>query len=100
MDKREAILHAALALFAERSFHGTAVPLIARRANVGAGTIYRYFKDKQSLVNELYRQWKTRLFAAVTGGLSTDSPLRTLFHEMWTRWIQFALDHPDAVLFL
>ena len=34
--KKEAILAAALALFAERGFHGTAVPLIADKAKVGA----------------------------------------------------------------
>ena len=32
-DKREAILDAALELFAERGFHGTAIPLIADKAN-------------------------------------------------------------------
>ena len=35
MDKREAILGAALALLAERGFHGTSVALIAERAKVG-----------------------------------------------------------------
>ena len=33
MDKRDAILDAALDLFAERGFYGTAVPLIAERAD-------------------------------------------------------------------
>ncbi|MEA2752174.1 MAG: Bacterial regulatory protein tetR family, partial [Myxococcales bacterium] len=37
-DKREAILDAALTLFAERGFHGTSVPDIAQLAGVGAGT--------------------------------------------------------------
>jgi AcrR family transcriptional regulator len=49
-DKREAILRAALELFSERGFYGTAVPLIAERAKVATGTIYRHFKDKESLV--------------------------------------------------
>ena len=100
MDKRDAILQAALELFAERGFHGTAVPLIAQKANVGAGTIYRYFKDKENLVNELYRQWKTRLFASISAGLSDDLPLRALFHELWIRWIDFAQVHPEALIFL
>src|SRR5438067_8425981 len=43
-DKREAIMSAALELFVERGFYGTAVPEIAERAEVGAGTIYRYFE--------------------------------------------------------
>ena len=100
VDKREAILQAALALFAERGFHGTAVPLIATQAKVGAGTIYRYFKDKESLVNELFRDWKSRLFAAITDDLPGDLPLRALFHEVWERWIRFAAAHPRALIFL
>lgn len=100
MDKREAILQAALELFADRGFHGTAVPLIAAKAKVGAGTIYRYFKDKESLVNELYRHWKSRLFDHVMDGLPSDVPVRSLFHEIWVRWIGFGANHPQALLFL
>lgn len=48
-DKREAILAAALDLFAERTFEGTPVPLIAERAGVATGTIYRYFESKETL---------------------------------------------------
>ena len=44
-DKSTAILEAALALFAERGYDGTPVPLIAEKAGVGAGTIYRYFES-------------------------------------------------------
>ena len=55
-DKREAIMAAALELFVERGFYGTAVPEIAERAGVGAGTIYRYFESKEALVNALYRE--------------------------------------------
>ena len=51
---------AALELFVERGFYGTAVPEIAERAGVGAGTIYRYFESKEALVNALYREQKLR----------------------------------------
>src|SRR5450432_993039 len=64
-DKREAIMTAALELFVERGFFGTAVPEIADKAGVGAGTIYRYFPSKDALVNELYRQEKMRFGASV-----------------------------------
>ena len=33
-DKRQAILDAALSLFADQGFHGTSVPEIARKAGV------------------------------------------------------------------
>ena len=57
-DKREAITAAALELFVERGFYGTAVPEIADLAGVGAGTIYRYFESKEALVNAIYREQK------------------------------------------
>src|SRR4051812_31840826 len=63
-DKREAITTAALELFVERGFYGTAVPEIADRAGVGAGTIYRYFESKEALVNAMYREQKL-LFSGV-----------------------------------
>ena len=100
MDKREAILAAALKLFAERGFYGTPVPLIAEEAQVGAGTIYRYFSNKNSLVNELYRHWKSALSQALTEGLSEDLPLRSLFREILKNWIRFAITNRDAFVFL
>ncbi|MBQ4491867.1 MAG: helix-turn-helix transcriptional regulator, partial [Deltaproteobacteria bacterium] len=50
-DRRTSILEAALGLIAERGFHGTPAALIAERAGVGVGTIYRYFRDKDELIH-------------------------------------------------
>jgi TetR/AcrR family transcriptional regulator, repressor of fatR-cypB operon len=99
-DKQEAILQAALELFAERGFHGTAVPLVAERAGVGAGTIYRYFESKEALVNALYQHWKGALARALIEGLSEQSPPREQFHDLWRRLTDFARRHPLALEFL
>ena len=55
-EKHQKILSAALELFANRGFHGTAVPDVAKLAGVGAGTIYRYFENKEALVNAVYHR--------------------------------------------
>ena len=73
-DKRDRILDAALSAFAERGFHGTPVPLIAERAQVGAGTIYRYFESKEALVNALYRRSKLAFLDEVSAGFPADRP--------------------------
>lgn len=99
-DKREAILDAALALFAERGFHGTAVPLIAERARVGAGTLYRYFESKEAIVNELFRAKKRQLAAALLVDLPAFAPTRQVFHEVWVRLGRFATEHPEVLAFL
>ena len=98
-DKREAILDAALALFAERTFEGTAVPLIAERAGVGAGTIYRYFDDKTALVNGLYQRWKLELAQRLVPARSL-ADARAEFHHWWDGLWRFASEHPEAFAFL
>jgi len=99
-DKREAIVEAALHLFVERGFYGTAVPEIADRAGVGAGTIYRYFESKEALVNEIYRQEKQHFGHVVLGDFPPAAPTREQFRLLWTRMAKFATEHPSAFIFL
>lgn len=59
---RQRLLRAAIELFTTQGYHDTTTPLIARRAGVAEGTIYRHFSGKQDLLNELYRgalRWAT-----------------------------------------
>ncbi|HUJ60483.1 MAG TPA: TetR/AcrR family transcriptional regulator [Kofleriaceae bacterium] len=98
-DKREAILGAALDLFVERGFYGTAVPEIAERAEVGAGTIYRYFDSKEALVNAIYRQEKLKFAHHVIENFPTGSA-REQFRTLWLRMARFAGDHEKSFVFL
>lgn len=98
--KREAILRAALQLFTERGFHGTAMPLVAEQAGVGAGTIYRYFENKEALVNTLYQDWKEFQIAFIKDNVPTDIPLRERFRTHWNRLLEFATTYPVAFSFL
>ncbi len=99
-DKYEAILSAALSLFVSRGYHGTAVPQVARKAGVAAGTIYHYFKGKEALVNALFRKWKS----AIAQGVFTEFPQggtpREQFSAIWQQMATFALENQDAFSFL
>jgi len=99
-DKREAILDAALELFVERGFFGTAVPEIADRAGVGAGTIYRYFDSKEALVNAIYRQQKLHFAKVVLDGFPATAATREQFRTLWMRMAKFATEHENAFVFL
>jgi AcrR family transcriptional regulator len=99
-DKADAIKAAALELFNHRGFYGTAVPEIAERAGVGAGTIYRYFPSKEALVNALYREHKLVFARHVLGDLPASAPTREQFRLIWMRMARFAIDHTHAFAFL
>jgi TetR/AcrR family transcriptional regulator, repressor of fatR-cypB operon len=104
-DKRRRILDAALRAFAERGFHGTSVPEVADAAGVGTGTLYRYFEHKEALVNEVYRDSKLRLRAALLDGMAAPDTYKSndaerWFAELWRRLGSFANAEPEAFRFL
>ena len=98
--KREAILHAALELFAEYGYHGTTVPQVAERATVGAGTVYRYFDSKEALVNALFQKWKGELGRTLMEDFPMTLPVRAKFAEIWRRLASFGTQQPVAFAFL
>lgn len=98
--KREAILDAALELFSQRTFDGTAMPVLAERAGVGAGTIYRYFPSKEALVNALYQRWKLAFAEALSPPFPPGASTRSQFGVLWHRLVGFARVNPVAFTFL
>ncbi len=63
--RREAILAAALDEFAASGFEAARLDDVAKRAGVAKGTIYLYFRDKESLFQELVRTMLTPLVGTI-----------------------------------
>lgn len=55
LTTRDRLLEAARELFTTAGYHATTTPILARRAGVAEGTIYRHFPSKQALLNAAYQ---------------------------------------------
>jgi len=53
-DKREAILRAAISVFAHNGYFNSKVADIAREAGVADGTVYLYFKSKEDILHSIF----------------------------------------------
>jgi AcrR family transcriptional regulator len=53
ISRKEAIIQAAVDLFAERGFHATSTSEVAAQAGVSEGIIFYYFKNKEGILVEL-----------------------------------------------
>ena len=94
MEKRDEIVRAALELIAENGFHGAPMAMIADKAGVGAGTIYRYFENKDVLINELYRELEQRLYDVLMEGYSPEKPVRERFIHLGTTILRYCITNP------
>jgi AcrR family transcriptional regulator len=76
--RRDAILAAAIEEFATRGFAATRLDDVAGRAGVAKGTIYLYFRDKDSLFQELVRTMLSPVVGAIEAAPLADLPVRTI----------------------
>lgn len=79
-ENRARILAAAREAFTEDG--ATSMNQIAQRAGVGAGTLYRNFPTRETLVLTVYQDEVERIIGAVPGLLAEMPPLEALRH--WT----------------
>lgn len=93
-DKRELILNAAMKLLAEEGFHGAPMAQIAEEAGVGAGTIYRYFENRDVLIQEIHTKISDEFEARVMEGYPEGRPVRECFFYIGLALIGFYRSHP------
>ena len=77
-ERREAIVAAALDEFSARGFAATRLDDVARRAGVAKGTIYLYFRDKESLFQELVRTMVRPIVGAIATAPLAALPIRAV----------------------
>lgn len=62
-------MEATLHLVSKHGFEGTSTALIAKDANVGMGTLYRYFETKEDLFKEMFIYQRERLLGIILSGI-------------------------------
>jgi AcrR family transcriptional regulator len=95
-ERRELIEQAALAVFAERGFHGAAIDEIARRAGVTPPVIYDHFDSKLALHRRLLERTRDELLAMWTEELAGDLPADQRVPRALDAWARYVQEHPYA----
>jgi AcrR family transcriptional regulator len=91
-DKRNAILAAAATMVAS-SGPGAPTAKIARAAGVAEGTLFTYFCDKDTLLNELFLELKRELLRA-TSTPHAAGPLVERARHFWDRYVGWGVSFP------
>ena len=72
---RDAIVSAAVKLFADKGFEQTSMEELASKSGVGKGTIYGYFKSKSDILLAFLEEEVEHAFAALNEKIDADAPL-------------------------
>lgn len=91
-QRRETILAAALDEFSARGFAATRLDDVARRAGVAKGTIYLYFRDKESLFQELVRAMLSPVIGRLEAAPLADLPARMMIEAIVDVFVREVFD--------
>ena len=80
-DRRDAILRAAIDVFAGRGFFNAQVADVARAAGVAAGTVYLYFESKDDLLVSIFER---TMRDAIADGRAAVAPVRDPVEQLRT----------------
>lgn len=98
MTKRQTILATAETLLAERGLYGLSMKLLADTAGVAAGTIYRYFDNKEALINELYQHITIETKEYFFKGWSEKQTAEQKYKRLWNNAFKSVLENPQRTI--
>jgi TetR/AcrR family fatty acid metabolism transcriptional regulator len=98
--KYEAILRAAIKVFAGSGFFNSKVADVAREAGVADGTVYLYFKNKDDILVSIFNYYMEEALAAGKASLAeTDDPVEKLRRIVRAHLERLGRDRNLAVVF-
>ena len=98
--KRDAIIDAALDLFAEKGVDATSTREITERAETAEGTLYRHFDGKDDLVRSLFEESASLFHDVLAHSAATAANPREQLEAMVRGIFTFAEEHPAAFTYL
>lgn len=73
--QRENILNISLLLFVQKSYQGTTVRDISKKANISVGLLFHYFPTKEDILKELLSYGEQGTYAVLEILASSDNPI-------------------------
>lgn len=95
--RREEILAAAAALFAQRGFHGVSIADIGSAAGISGPGIYRHFSSKEAVLSEILLGISQRLLDGGSSRTTQAGDAHTALDALLRWHISFSLTQPDLI---
>ena len=96
-QRREEIMSAAAALFAQRGFHGVSIDDIGSAVGMSGPGIYRHFPSKEAVLSQMLLGISERLLAEGGRRASAAADAREALDALLHWHVSFALSQPDLI---
>lgn len=100
IDRKKEIIKAATQSFSLYGYKNTTMEQVARLANVGKGTIYTFFKNKEELFNDIVTTLIEDMQAAATEAIDHNRSFRENVHQAVYKMLEYRREHQLTIKLL
>jgi AcrR family transcriptional regulator len=93
IDRKRAVIEAATKSFASFGYKATTMDQVAKLANVGKGTIYTFFKNKEELFGEIISHLISEMKQAADEAIDPNVPFFENVHRAIYSILEFRKEH-------
>ena len=86
------IVEVAKDVFREHGYDAS-LDLVAKRAGVGPGTLYRHFPKRENLIDAILQSWADKVTAAADKALAFEGDDRALLINWFERYVELISQH-------
>jgi len=94
-DKRRRILEAACSVISEKGYDASTIEMIAERADVSKGLVYRYYASKETLVHELINSLFDKLAEKLNDSMHEDLDALDIIQMHISNYLEFIEQNKD-----
>ncbi|MDF1570527.1 MAG: helix-turn-helix domain containing protein [Bacteroidales bacterium] len=99
-NKADLIFKAGLALITKEGIAGVTMSKLAAKAGMATGTLYIYFRSKETLLRKLYEKLNRESSARFMKGYDTRQPFAAGLKRVWLNYLNHRITHHDESVFL
>src|SRR4051812_1736405 len=92
-NKQHTIRRRALALIVRDGVDGFSMQKLAKAARVSPATLYIYFKNRDDLIFQLYKEEMEKMFAATLVGFDASGTFAEGLRVQWKNRARYSLEH-------
>lgn len=100
MDRKQAILDAAIACFNEQGIEATSIENIRARCGASVGSIYHHFGNKEGIAAHLFQTAVNGYWDQLLAVLPAQPDARSAIRTMVSCYVGWVMQHPDLARFL
>ncbi|MCK4707609.1 MAG: TetR/AcrR family transcriptional regulator [Gammaproteobacteria bacterium] len=96
-ERRNSLINAAKALFADKGFHGVSIDEIVNAVGVSPAILYRHFKSKDELYDAVLQDFACQRESYVDTIVNSDADFETVLRGISAVYIDSIVSQPDLL---